>query len=147
MLPHRDPLVIYAQVKEMSDKELDGLMRLLVAFCFGQEPIDQLETEPGLFSEVARDLGVNMRAYWTPDQEFLSHLRREQLEAVVRESGAAWHLGNLSRYTKAKLVEALARYFERTADKSAELAESEQKGFAWLPECMHFGERAAIDLT
>jgi hypothetical protein len=125
----------------MSDKELDGLMRLLVVLCFGQQPIDQLETEPSLFNELARDLGVSMRAYWTPDQEFLSHLRREQVEAVVRESGAAWHLGNLSHYTKVKLVEALVRYFERTADPSAELTESEQKGRDWLPACMRFAER------
>jgi hypothetical protein len=67
------------------------------------------------------------------------------LEPVVRESGAGWHLGKLSRYTKTKLVDALARYFERTADPSAELTESEQKGRAWLPECMRFAGPAITE--
>src|SRR5439155_25374973 len=124
----RDPIAVYAVMKRLADDELDSLMRLLVIVCFGQQHLDRLETELSLLSEVARDLGVDMRAYWTPDQEFLSYLRREQLEAVVRESGAAWQIGKLAGITKAKLVERLARYFERTADPAAELTDNEQKG-------------------
>lgn len=142
---HRDPLATYALVKELNDKDLDALVRLLVIVCFGQQRVEQFETEPSLLTEVARDLGVNMRAYWTPDKEFLSYLRREQLEPVVRESGAAWQLGKLSGYTKEKLVDALVRYFERTSDQSAELTETEQKGRTWLPECMRFAEPAITE--
>lgn len=141
----RDPIATYALLKRLSDEELDDLTRLLVIFCFGQEALNRLETDASLLSEVARDLGVEMRTYWTPDKEFLSYFRRDQLETVVRECGAAWKLGKLSRYTKAKLVVALASYFERTADPSTELNKREMKGRDWLPQCMWFAQPAGTE--
>ena len=75
----------------------------------------------------------------TPDAAFLSHLRREQLEAVALESGATHRLGKLKDLAKKDdLVQALARHFARTIDASAEADESDRKGRAWLPGLMAF---------
>jgi ParB family chromosome partitioning protein len=77
-----------------------------------------------LFNAVARDLGVDMRLWWRPDEAFLSRRRKDQLEDIARESGAAKVLGRLKDYKKADLVKALARYFQTERD--------------WLPEAMQF---------
>ena len=47
-----------------------------------------LDTEEGFFNLVANDLKTGMRDWWVPDAEFLSLMRKDQLEAVAVESGA-----------------------------------------------------------
>jgi ParB family transcriptional regulator, chromosome partitioning protein len=60
-----------------------------------------------------------MRAWWTPDAEFLALPRKSQLEAVAIESGASLRMAKLKSYGKKKLIHTLAPYFARTADPAA----------------------------
>jgi len=108
---------------------------------FGQPSIDALETGDTLFNRVAADLQLAMRDWWTPDPEFLSLLRKDQLESVAIESGASLRMGKLKSYGKKELVDTLMQYFVRTADSEAELNEYDSKGRNWSPEAMCFPRR------
>jgi ParB family chromosome partitioning protein len=121
----KDPLALYADVRHLTDEELERLHLLLTVLTFGQSNMDKHDTGESLFNEVARDLEVNMRLWWRPDEAFLSRRRKDQLEDIARESGAAKCLGRrLKDYKKADLVKVLARYFQTERD--------------WLPEAMQF---------
>ena len=130
---------LYAAVKVLSDSELEQLHLLLTALAFGQESMEALDTTDSLFNQVAVDLGVDMRDRWRPDEDFLYRRRKEHLEAIARESGAASRLGKLKDYTKGKLADALAKHFQRCAEDDATLpAAMREQGRNWLPGAMLF---------
>jgi ParB family transcriptional regulator, chromosome partitioning protein len=131
-------LVLYQAIQCLSDDDLDRLTTLLVLLSFGQASIDSLETGETLFNRVAADLKLDMRDWWTPDTEFLSLLRKDQLESAAIESGGSLRMGKLKSYGKKELVDALAQYLARTADGAATLDEHDQKGRTWLPQAMCF---------
>jgi ParB family transcriptional regulator, chromosome partitioning protein len=137
------PPALLQTVQVLSDDDLDRLSTLLVLVSFGQGSIDELDTDDSLFNRVAAGLGVTMRNWWTPDVEFLALLRKDQLETVAIESGASLHMAKFKSYGKKEMVEALARYFERTADPAAELDEHDHKGQCWQPGIMCFPARPA----
>ena len=130
---------LYATVKELTDTELEQLHLLLTVLAFGQESMDALDTTGSLFNQVAEDLSVDMRDHWRPDEAFLSRRRKDQLEAIARESGASVRMGRLKDYSKSQLVTALARHFHQCAEGDAALsAEQVAKGRDWLPDAMRF---------
>ena len=137
------PSALYQAVQGLSDDNLEKLCTVLVLLSFGQYAIDELDTDESLVSRVASDLGLDMRAWWRPDVEFLAFLRKDQLEAAAIESGASLRMAKLKSYGKKELVDALAQYFARTADPGAELDEHDQKGRGWLPGIMIFGVNRA----
>ncbi len=132
------PLDLYQAVQMLGDEDLDLLLCLLVLVAFGQRDMEALDTEVCLFNQVAQDLGVSMREWWTPDDAFLAGIRRTELEQVAIESGASLRMGRLASTRKADLVRALAKHFERAADPDAELDEHDRKGREWLPGAMRF---------
>ena len=129
-------LVLYEAVQGLSDGDLDEINTTVALLSFGQTSVDALDTGESLFNRVAADLHLSMRNWWTPDAEFLALLRRDQLEAVAIESGGSLRMAKLKSYGKKELVDALARYFARTADPAATLDEHDQKGLPWLPGIM-----------
>ncbi len=130
---------LYAAVKALSDSELEQLHLLLTVLAFGQESMDALDTTDSLFNQVAADLGVDMRGRWVPDEDFLTRRRKDQLEAIARESGAVSRLGKLKDYTKSKLADALVRHFRRCAEDDTTLpADLRARGHDWLPGAMLF---------
>ena len=134
-------------VQAFSNEDLERLTALLVLLSFGQCGVEKLDTEESLFNRVAADLGLALRDWWTPDEEFLALMRKDQLEAVAIESGASLRMGKLKDCSKKDLVSTLARYFERTADPTATLDEHDQRGRAWLPGAMSFPARAAVTMA
>lgn len=132
------PLGLYQAVQQFGEEDLDRLLCLLVLVAFGQRDMEALDTEAGLFNQVAQDLGVSMREWWTPDDAFLAGIRRAELDQVAIDSGASLRMGRLASTRKADLVRSLARHFERTANPDAELDEHDQKGRKWLPGAMRF---------
>jgi len=135
---------VYQAVQGLSDDDLDRLNTLLVLMSFGQASIDTLEIGDTLFNRVAADLDLVMRDWWTPDPEFLSLLRKDQLESVAIESGASLRMGKLKSYGKKELVDTLMQYFVRTGDPGAVLDEHDEKGRAWLPAIMSFPPRVGV---
>jgi ParB family chromosome partitioning protein len=136
--PYRlNELAIYEAVRGLSDHDLNGLQTLLTALSFSQESSDRLDAKDSLFNRVARDLAVNMTNHWRPDAAFLAKRNREQLVAVAIGSGYVDAIGQLSKYKKADLVNALARYFE-SAKAASDPTEQQKKARAWLPEAMLF---------
>ena len=84
------------------------------------------ETIP--FSKLAPTEGANPRR------------RKDQLEAIAKETGAVTRLGALKDYNKTRLAAALARHFERcAADDKLIAADLKARSNAWLPEAIRFG--------
>ena len=127
---------LYEAVERLSDDEIDDLLAILPVLSFGQEGIERQEQPGSFFSRVSQDLNRSMREWWTPDEKFLSMLKRSQLEQVAIESRASVSLARLMQYKKSELVSVLAAYFARTAGNAERLDEHDRKGTAWLPELM-----------
>lgn len=135
----KNPTALYEVVQGFSDGELDQLHLLLTALTFGQGNMDALDMADSLFNRVAADLDVSMRDHWTPDEAFLTRRRKDQLEAIAKESGAVTRLGRMKDYSKSQLAAALARHFQRSAEDDATLPEELRKrANAWLPDAMRF---------
>ena len=129
---------LYAAVKALSDKKLEALHLFLSVICFGQVNPNRLDAdENSLFNLVAKDLGVDMRNFWTPDEAFLSRRNKQQLEAILEASGAKTRFANLLQGKKADLVKKLAKYFQSLLTKKS-LSDEEKQTRNWLPEAMLF---------
>ncbi|ESY51886.1 MULTISPECIES: ParB/RepB/Spo0J family partition protein [unclassified Mesorhizobium] len=135
-----DEAGLHGAVKKLADDDLVFLIAFLPLAAFGKDGIREQDDPKGLFASVAHDLPIAMRDWWTPDGRFLSMLRRSQLEDVAIESGASIGLGKIYRYKKKDLVVALANYFLKTSDSSAELDQFDAKGRSWLPRLMRLVE-------
>ena len=119
---------------------------LLTVLTFGQGSMDGLDTDEGsLFNRVAIDLGVDMRAYWRPDEAFLMRRTKDQLEQIARESGLP--LSGFKTSKKSVLAQALARHFERCLEAGADANEAERNGRDWLPGAMLFPAVSATDIN
>lgn len=136
----------YEAVQALSDDELDRLCVLLVLMSFGQHDVNELDTEESLFNRVAADIGLKPREWWTPDAEFLAHVRKDQLDVIAVESGASVRLGKLKDFSKKDLVAVLARQFERAARAGGEPEECDAKARQWLPGAMAFPARPAVTM-
>lgn len=135
----KNPTDLYEVVQGFSDAELDQLHLFLTALTFGQGNMDALDTGDSLFNRVAADLGVAMRDGWVPDEAFLTRRRKDQLEAIAKESGAIARLGRMKDYGKTQLAAALARHFQRCAEGDTAIPEEmRNRANAWLPGAMLF---------
>lgn len=135
----KNPTALYDVVQGYSDGDLDQLHLFLTALTFGQGNMDVLDTGDSLFNRIAADLDVSMREHWTPDEAFLSRRRKDQLEAIAKESGAIARMGRMKDYSKVQLVAALARHFQRCAEGEATIPEDmRNRANAWLPDAMKF---------
>jgi ParB family chromosome partitioning protein len=141
------PLKLYEALQTFSDVDLQRITELAVLLSFGQSSIEKLDTEDSLFNRVAADVSLALRDWWTPDEEFLALMRKDQLEAIAIESGASLHMGKFKDYSKKELVRDLVRYFRRTAQPGAALDEHDQHGRVWLPGAMAFPAREAVTMT
>lgn len=135
----KNPTALYEVVQGFSDAELDQLHLFLTALTFGQGNMDVLDAGDSLFNRVAADLDVAMRDGWVPDEAFLTRRRKDQLEAVAKESGAIARLGRMKDYSKTQLAAALARHFQRCAEGDTTIPEEmRNRANAWLPDAMRF---------
>ena len=141
------PLKLYEALQAFSDGDLERITELVVLLSFGQPGIEKLDTEDSLFNRVAADVSLALRDWWTPDEEFLTLMRKDQLEAIAIESGASLHMGKFKDYSKKELVRESVRYFRRTAEPGAILDEHDQHGRAWLPGAMAFPARETVTMT
>ena len=127
---------VIAGIRSLTGVELDALIAMLVILCLGVKHIEAAEPEGTFFSDLGKDLALDMRKVWTPDEVFLAGLQRDDLLKVAGDCGASPKHPGLARASKKELVATLSSYFKRTADPKAALDEHDAKGRAWLPECM-----------
>jgi ParB family chromosome partitioning protein len=132
---------VISGIRSLNGSELDALISLLVILCFGAERMEGAEPEDTFFESIAKDLSLDMRKVWTPDQVYLNGLRRDELVKVAKESNALTKQPRLETGSKKELVAGLVSYFKRTADLKAKLDESDSKARSWLPACMALGVR------
>jgi ParB family transcriptional regulator, chromosome partitioning protein len=133
---HHDDL--YGAVKALSKDDLDDLHLFLSTLTFGQSNVNALDSkEQSLFNRVAQDLGVDMRDWWTPNEDFLNRRNKAQLDAILQASGTKKRFGNLLQGKKGELVKKLAGYFKSLLTKNG-LTDEEQASRNWLPEVMFF---------
>lgn len=133
---------VISGIRLLSGIELDALITLLVILCFGTVGMEGEEPEATFFSGLAKDLTLDMRTVWTPDEVFLKGLPREELLKVAGSTGALRKHPKFGSATKRDLVQGLVSYFKRTADPKAVLDETEAPARAWLPACMQLGTGA-----
>lgn len=129
---------LYQRIQALSDEELGRLILSLIILSFGQADVEMGNDEKSLFNCVAIDIGLAMRDWWTPDEKFLSLMRKEQLKDVAITSGASRYTTKLNNLSKKELLASLVRHFERTANCDATNDEHDKKGHTWLPEIMAF---------
>lgn len=127
---------VISGIRSLNGTELDALIALLVILCFGTERMEGVEPEETFFSGLTKDVTLDMRKVWTPDEVFLKGLKRDELLKVATDSGALRKQPKLADLSKKDLVAGLVGYFTRTAKPNAALDENDMKGRAWLPECM-----------
>jgi len=135
-----DPVVWYEKLKKLSNPKLDRLHLLLTTLCFGQDRLDEVDTdENSLFNRVASDLKVDMRNHWTPDQTFLAKRSKDQLSEIVVEAGLQKKVSTATTIKKGDLVEAITKAFAEV--KAAEKPSKDQAvAKDWVPEPMQFAE-------
>jgi len=127
-------ITLFASVSSLTDPELDQLLVLAPILCFGQDDASRLETDGSMMALVAKELDFATRAWWTPDEAFLSALRRDQVVRIAVESGAAERMHGLHDRSKKDIIEAVAAYFRDHSDP--EKAETDRLAKEWLPGIM-----------
>ncbi|PZQ45073.1 MAG: Fis family transcriptional regulator [Micavibrio aeruginosavorus] len=128
----------YDAIQSLTDEQLESILLFLEVCEFGQYMVDRLDThEDSLFNKVAKDLSVDMRDYWRPDEGFLKRRNKVQLQALMNESGASAKLASAAEYKKGELVKSLTKFFQ-SAKKAKKPTETDQKANDWLPEAMNF---------
>jgi len=128
----------YDAIQNLDDAHLERILTVLEAWEFGQQNVDRLDTyEDSLFNRIAKDLGVDMRDYWTADEGFLKRRNKVQLQQIMNESGASETLASAAEYKKGDLVGRLTKYFAK-AKKAKKPTDAEVKARNWLPEAMQF---------
>lgn len=130
-------IATYEAVKELSDKELDSLLALLVVLPFGQRNCEELDSGNSLFNAVAIDLEIDMKDHWTPERTFLEKRNLDQLKEIAGECGFADTHSWLGSYKKGELVTALERFFAE-ALAADEPTDEQIKARNWLPEAFNF---------
>jgi ParB family chromosome partitioning protein len=125
----RDPVELFGALSNLTETALDELLVLLTVVCFGQSSLETVDTEDSLFNYIGQHLNIDMAKVWRPDEAFLSGRTTEQLVQIAHDSGASEVIGDTKGWKKAALVQALARYFERTDREGA---------MTWLPDAMRF---------
>jgi len=141
-----DGLIVYDAVRRLSDADLDGLLMLLLILCLGQNHVDAVDEGDSLFNRIALNSGVKVRHWWKPDAAFLSLLTREQMLGVATECGAAEHLPGINGWTKKRLVEELAIYFESHADPEG-VPDDDRRACDWLPGLLRFPAVKSLGVT
>lgn len=135
---HTDEEEAYDAIQSLTDEQLESILLFLEVCEFGQDMVDRLDThEDSLFNKVAKDLSVDMRDYWRPDEGFLKRRNKVQLQALMNESGASLSLASAAEYKKGELVKSLTKFFQ-SAKKAKKPTETDQKANDWLPEAMNF---------
>ncbi|MFN3828389.1 MAG: ParB/RepB/Spo0J family partition protein [Micavibrio sp.] len=128
----------YDAIQNLDDAHLERILTVLEAWEFGQQNVDRLDTyEASLFNRIAKDLGVDMRDYWTADEGFLKRRNKVQLQQIMNESGASETLASAAEYKKGDLVGRLTKYLSK-AKKAKKPTDAEVKAQNWLPEAMQF---------
>ena len=128
----------YDAIQNLDDAHLERILTVLEAWEFGQQNVDRLDTyEASLFNRIAKDLGVDMRDYWTADEGFLKRRNKVQLQQIMNESCASETLASAAEYKKGDLVGRLTKYFSK-AKKAKKPTDAEVKARNWLPEAMQF---------
>lgn len=135
---HTDEEEAYDAIQSLTDEQLESILLFLEVCEFGQSMADRLDTHEGsLFNKVAKDLSVDMRDYWRPDEGFLKRRNKVQLQALMNESGASAKLASAAEYKKGELVKSLTKFFQ-SAKKAKKPTETDLKANDWLPEAMNF---------
>lgn len=128
----------YDVAKTLTDEQLESILLFLEVAEFGQSMVDRLDTnEDSLFNKIAKDLSVDMRDYWRPDEGFLKRRNKVQLQALMNESGASAKLASAAEYKKGELVTKLTKFFEG-AKSAKEPSDSDRQANDWLSEAMNF---------
>jgi len=124
-------------VSRLPDGSLDRVVTLLPVLCLGQQYLDVVDEGDSMFNRIALGCDIRMRSWWTPDGPFLSLLTREQLLSVAGEAGAAEGFTGMNGWTKKRLVDELAAFFQKHGDSPIP-EDGDRRAADWLPGILRF---------
>ncbi len=119
----------YAVLRDLSGKKVDALIDLLTVQCLDAHLLRPTK----LISRLARELGVNVRRYWRPDEKWLAAYQKIQLAALIGELRGPVYGGAAETKKKSELVTELAKLFADAAEGAMEDKALAEKLNAWLP--------------
>lgn len=137
-----DAFMLSETIGRVAEQDLDQLLVILPLLCFGQEYVDLVDDGESLVNTMAARVGITTRAWWTPDNCFLTLLTREQLLTVARAVEAAPQLVGMNGWTKKRLVAELAAYF---ASHASSAQEADRPAYNWLPGILRFPAVKTLD--
>ncbi|PKV50860.1 ParB family chromosome partitioning protein [Aquimarina sp. MAR_2010_214] len=134
-----DYTALYEALKALNDFELNHVFSLLVAMSFGQETFEKEESENSIFHQVARDLDIDVREGWTPDESYFTLFKKDQLLQIADDCGASigQRLHNLKRKA---LIAVLVDYYANP--EALQNEDQEQLKHAYCPKLMQFEHQA-----
>lgn len=129
----------YQTLMGLADDQLDALIDLLIV----QRVAGSLNHHTELIARLVVDLGVELRAFWTPDAEWFSGYKKIQLAHLIGKLRGKAHGGAAERLKKSELVESLATLFADACDGKLDNTKLAEKVNAWIPSCVRPRPRKA----
>jgi ParB family chromosome partitioning protein len=119
----------YDAMRKLSDERLESLIDLLTVECITAH----LQRRTELVSRLAKELGVDIRRYWRPDERWLSGYQKIQLAHLIGQLRGPVFVTPAEAKKKSELVAELAKLFADAAEGKLEDAKLAAKLNAWLP--------------
>ena len=131
---------VLAMVASLDDASLQRLFSQLVAIKVGQAQTKRLDTvESSLTNSLGQGFGIDVRAWWTPDEKFFSLMSTEDLRRLAHELLPRERQTGILSGKKTQLVRMLSDGFSdaRANDGSID-PENARRLNAWVPGPMSF---------
>lgn len=116
-----DEVEAYQRLASLTEKELDALIGVLVVEAF----TGHTQRVTPLVQVLRSELGVHVRASWTPGAAWLSGYRKIQLAHLIGELRGPAHASAALSRKKSELVEELVALFSQAESQPAGLGDDE----------------------
>lgn len=125
---HVEDVQAYERLRQVPDAEVDALIEILTVECL----TTQLRRPTPLIRHMAKQLNVNVRQFWRPDEAWLASYQKIQLAHLITEL-----MGNINAPSpdrkKSELVTMLAKLFADAAEGRIVDKKLAERINAWLP--------------
>lgn len=127
--PYEPEHEAYAAFQALPDKQVNALIDLLTVECVTAH----LQRRTELVCRLAKELGVDVRGCWRPDERWLSGFQKIQLAHLIGDLRGPVYAKAADVKKKSELVANLAKLFTEAAEGRLEDATLAAKLNAWLP--------------
>lgn len=129
---YRESVEVYRQIEALPGEQLDRLIDLLIV----QSVAGPLHHRNDLIAVLVETLGVELRAFWTPDAAWFAGYRKIQLADLLGKLRGTAYGHAAVRMKKSQLVESVTAMFALAREDKLNDPALEQRVNAWLPSCV-----------